>query len=122
MVKNALSVTINAIIPARPRDGNTQGSGIAGGAMVPAIASIVSGSALLILPIRVLGMFDVPQRPAAVNRRDICEIIFRRWRSSCPFEGPRVPRVLACGLAAHERANDVKQQRAYPEGLKDHSN
>src|SRR5215469_18813668 len=108
MVKNALSVMISAIIPARPRDGITHGSAMGGGAFIVwVIAPIFICSPLLILPIRVSGMLQIPEGTATMNRRYLREIVLGRRRRRGPFERPRIPRIFACRPACRQRPYNV---------------
>ena len=55
---------------------------------------------LLVFPIRVFGMLQVPDRAAAAYFRKSFEIVLGRRRSGQPFQCPRVPRVIAGGRIA----------------------
>src|SRR5207245_1828217 len=42
----------------------------------------------LILPVRIVRVFQVPQRPAAVHHRDHLKVVRGRRRGGGPFQGP----------------------------------
>ena len=54
---------------------------------------------IFVFPIRVVRMFQVPQRPAAADGRDLLEVVGRRRRGRRPFQRPGVPRIVAGRLA-----------------------
>src|SRR2546422_448496 len=50
---------------------------------------------LLVLPVRILGMFQVPKGTAAVHGRRLVEVVRRRRRCRLPLQRPAVPGVVA---------------------------
>src|SRR5262245_10949367 len=65
-----------------------------------AARTATSVSALvLILPVRVVGVLDVPQRSPASHHGDLLEVVRRRRRRRRPLQRPGVPRVVAGHLA-----------------------
>src|SRR5690349_21044567 len=117
-MKIAASAAMRENIPTRPREGSSQErSGLAMANGVPLIAL----SSLLVSPVRILRMFEVPKRPAASDRGNQCEIIGGRRRSSGPLERPGIPRVAPCTLALEVRPQQVANEGQNTNGLKDHS-
>src|SRR5262249_58314266 len=51
--------------------------------------------ASLVLPVRVVGVVEVPQRPPAAHLRDLLVVIPRRRRRRHPLHRPAVPSVVA---------------------------
>src|SRR5262245_25218437 len=52
-----------------------------------------------VFPIGISRVFDVPKWSATFDCWDLSEIILWRRRTSAPFQGPGVPRIVACGPA-----------------------
>src|SRR5208337_4003369 len=96
MLKMADSAVIRHHIPTRPR--SSCGRGISDGGMVMLVAA-TRYSPLLVLPVRVLGMFQVPQRTPAPDHRNRREVVVRRRGSRGPFQRPRIPRIIARRLS-----------------------
>ena len=71
------------------------------------MAMVMQFGSLLVLPIGVFRMFQVPQRPAAVDGRDFFEVVRRRRRGGRPFQRPGVPRIVARRLAVPQRDDQV---------------
>src|SRR5260370_37079043 len=57
---------------------------------------------LFIFPIRIVGMLHVPERPAAVDGRDILEVVGRRRRRRGPFQSPGLPGIVPHRLPFHK--------------------
>src|ERR1051325_10122680 len=58
-------------------------------------------------------MSEVPQRPAPVNRGDRFEVVFRRRRGGSPFQRPRIPWIITCGLARSVADDHIGEQHHY---------
>src|SRR5271168_4472394 len=97
MIKSAHSATMNEAIPTMPRSGRFQSAGRDG------LAALI----LLVLPVRILRMLQIPKRATAANCGNRLEIIFGRRRGRCPFESPCVPRIVTRDRAYLERADDI---------------
>src|SRR5262249_61955048 len=65
----------------------------------------------LVLPVRVVGVLEVPQRPPAAHLRDLLEVVPRRRRRRHPLQRPGVPRVVAGPLAVPQRPEDVEDEQ-----------
>src|ERR1700722_4521627 len=115
MVKNAASAAIRQYIATGPRAGSFHCSSASGMVMDGALM------ALLVLPVGIFGMLQVPQRAAAPDFRNRREIVGRRRGSSGPFERPRIPWIAAGDLAAEIRPKQVADEHQYTRGLKEHA-
>src|SRR3974390_327038 len=49
-----------------------------------------------IVAVRIFGMLEIPERAATLDRGDDGKIVGGRRRANGPFEGPSVPRIVAC--------------------------
>src|ERR1700728_4408489 len=94
MVKIAASAAIRQYIATGPRAGSFHWSSASGMVMVGELM------ALLVLPVGVFGMLQVPQGTAALDFRNRREIVGWRRRRSGPFERPRIPWIAPGNLAA----------------------
>src|SRR5262245_25570854 len=99
------SVTIKQITAILRREGNRHSTGFTGivrtFSLVIGVSSFVSR--LLVLPVRVFRVFQVPERSAAAHFGRRFKVVFRRWRSRGPFERPGVPRVITRPLPFAQR-------------------
>src|SRR5208283_2891708 len=115
MLKMELSAIIRPAIPTGPRerDGTAVGSGVVLAAMV-----FTAGKPqLLVSPIRIGGVFQVPKRTAALHYRDLDEIVLRGWRRGRPFERPRVPWIISRRLSLAQRTDDIENENQQACGL-----
>src|SRR5258708_30185408 len=100
--------TMREKIPGGPREGSLHGvsiSGIVAGSVVMnqpqefqfllEIRTAPNLTALLVLPVRILRMLDVPKRPPALHFRSDRKVVRRRWGRCRPFQRPRIPRIVA---------------------------
>src|SRR5579863_6859692 len=76
---------------------------------------------LLVMPIRVFGMLQVPQRPPASDLRKPGEVVRRRWRTGGPFERPRIPGIVPGDGAAEVRPQQVAGKNQDAGGLKEYT-
>src|ERR1700757_1320834 len=97
MVKMADSPMIRQYMPTRPRDGRGHSCSRPPG--TKGIALIYAYLSVLVLPVRVFVMLQIPQRPTAAHHRLCRKVIGGRRRGSRPFERPRVPRIVARNLS-----------------------
>src|SRR5258708_33614647 len=65
------------------------------------------GRALLIPPVRVVRVFQVPQRATAVHGRNHFKVVRGRRRRRGPFQRPGVPRVITRQPASAQRGEKV---------------
>ena len=68
----------------------------------------------LVLPVRIVRMFEIPQRAPAAYDRIFSEVVRRRRRGRRPLERPRIPRVVAGHAAVQVRVDHVPRQRSAP--------
>src|SRR5262245_55893718 len=102
VVNVAWSVVLDERAPKPVRD--------AGPVVTSASAMLHSraGQALrFVLPIRVIRVLQVPERPAAADGRDRLEVVTRRRRRRGPLQRPGVPRVVARRSAVAQRGEHV---------------
>src|SRR5579872_2022436 len=64
-------------------------------------------------------MFQVPERPPALHARNCCEVIDRWRRIRGPFERPCVPRIRSRDCALEVRPQQIADEAADAENLKD---
>src|SRR5438128_322546 len=64
----------------------------------------------LILPVRVVGVFEVPERPPAAHGGNGLKIVRRRRRRGRPLQRPGVPRVVARPPAPPQREQHVREE------------
>src|SRR5262245_36124338 len=69
--------------------------------------SFTAAPSFLVLPVGVVGMFQVPQRPSAVDGRRLIEVIRWRRRGRHPLQRPGVPRIVAGRFAILVGPDDV---------------
>src|SRR5262249_33818609 len=94
IVNIADSVTISQATATLRRDGNCHAADVAARGR-GALLSIGPSSCLLVLPIRVFGVFQVPERAAAAHYRQRLEVVLRRRRGRGPSERAGDPGVIA---------------------------
>src|ERR1700727_2379157 len=119
MVKIAASAAIRAYIPTLPRAGSFHSS--SGGGIVVDIAFIPLAP-LLVLPIRIVGMLEIPERSPALHFWNRSEVVCRRRRIRGPFESPGIPRIVSGGLATVVGPDQVSQEDQDPGSLEENSN
>src|SRR6516164_6979816 len=97
--KSATSDTRKLTMPHWPRlrvRSGRIGGGLGNGCTVEG-PEVVVGAVLtwrlrsIVLPVRVIGVFQVPQRPAAMHGRDHGKVIRGRGRRRGPLESPGIP-------------------------------
>src|SRR5258708_28953236 len=121
IVKIAVSPAIRESIPTWPREGSAQGVSVTGMVTGSAlmnhpqkfpflleIRNAANLTALLVLPIRVFRMLDIPKRPAALDFGNDRKVISRRWRRCRPFQRPRVPRIVSSRTSLNVRPDQVE--------------
>src|SRR5579864_6223127 len=114
----AASAAIRLSIPMRPRSGRSD-SILASAIVID--AAFITLSPLFIIPIRISRMLKVPERAAALDYRDRCEVIGRRRRIRGPLECPGIPRI-ASGCCAPEIGPDqISQENQNPGSLEENS-
>src|ERR1700678_1550121 len=94
IVKIAASAAIRQYIPTTPRDGRLHRTSPPG--IVTEGALII----LLVLPIGIFRMLNIPERTPAFHLRQHSEVIARRRRSGGPFQGPGIPWVASGKLTS----------------------
>src|SRR5713101_8352536 len=104
-------------MPTRPRDGSSHP--IAGSSRVFDGACMIE-CLLVVFPIRIVRMLEVPQWSATSYHRDPCKVVRRRGRRRRPLEGPCVPRVASGALAFEIRKEQVGDEGRDAGGLKEH--
>jgi hypothetical protein len=82
---------------------------------------VLMGISLLVMPIGIFRMLQVPQRPAAPDLGDLREVVRRRRRSGGPFERPRIPGIAPGHLAAEVRPQQVADKNQHARRLKEHA-
>src|SRR5580704_8366631 len=76
---------------------------------------------LFVLPIRIFGMFQIPQRTPASDHRQFREVVIR-WRGCRrPLQRPRIPRIVSGNLAFVIRRNDVEHPYQHAQRLENHT-
>src|ERR1041384_4340277 len=89
----ALSAMMRQLMPTTPLDGARPESG---SKEAVSVAAFMACSFLSFeFPIRIRRVLDVPERPAAFNRWDLSEIVFRRRRACGPFQRPSIPGIVS---------------------------
>src|SRR5580692_1246150 len=66
-------------------------------------------------------MLEVPQRAAALDLGNGCEVVCWRRRGSGPFERPRVPRIAPGNLAPPVRPKQVANEHQHARRLKEYA-
>src|SRR5215472_7548874 len=74
---------------------------------------------LLVLPIRIFRMLQIPQRTTTSDLGDSRKVIRRRRRSGGPFERPRVPRIAPGGRTPQVRPQQIGYEDQHPGRLKE---
>src|SRR5580704_15571760 len=115
MVKIAVSAAIRQYMATGPRAGRLQRISLSGTVVDAALIE------LLVPPVWIFRMLQVPQRAAALDLRGDREVVRRRRRIGGPFERPRIP-----GIAPGERTTEVRPQQVADKnqdagGLKEHT-
>src|SRR5580700_5293114 len=103
MLKIADSAAIKHHMPTRPRSSGA--SGISDCGSVTVVAAI--GVPLLVLPIRIFGMFQVPQWATATHYGNLRKVIFGRRRRCTPLQRPCIPGVVARWLTSIKRPHRI---------------
>src|SRR5271165_4154409 len=117
MLKIADSAAIRHHMPTRPRISCP--SGISdGGSATDVVAMRVSP--LLVLPVRIFRMLQVPQRTAAAHHRLFREVIVRRRRTRAPLQRPRIPRIVSRWLSLEIRPHKIHHPEKNAGDLEDH--
>src|ERR1700751_4401017 len=75
--------------------------------LVLAVLVRMNRSSSLIPPVRILRMFQVPQRTAAPDLGLGCEVVLRRWRRNRPFKCPCIPGIISRRRSAEIRDDQV---------------
>src|SRR5499427_7389575 len=118
IVNIADSVMISQATAILRRDGNCHAAGVAARGR-EALLSIGPSSCLLVLPIRVFWVFQVPERTAAAHHRQRLEVILRRRRGRGPFERPGVPGVIARRRTAAQRDEQIDDETEETQSLEE---
>src|SRR5882762_9951402 len=84
--------------------------------------SYSSRSPLLVLPVRIIRVLDVPERAAALDGWNDREVICRRRRTSGPFESPGIPGIGPSGFATVVGPEQVSQEDQDSGSLEENSN
>src|SRR5271157_2401558 len=66
---------------------------------------------LLVLPVRIFGMLQVPQRTTAPNHGNLDEVVVWRRRANSPLQRPRIPRIVPRRVPFEVRPYEIH----YPE-------
>src|SRR5215510_13782213 len=104
MTKIEDSPAMRQNIPTRPRVGSSHFSSPA--FIVIGEAFMTGAPLLVVLPIRIVGVLEVPERSAASHDRNRCEVVGRRRRTGGPFQRPRVPGIVAGRLSPEVRPQE----------------
>src|SRR5580704_18998153 len=104
-------------MPTRPLRGRVSLQGTAGVGIVVVAAAITRCSGSFVLPVRIVRMFQVPQRAAAADYRRRRKVVLGRRRSRRPFERPRVPGIVTGYIARAKRAHDVDYEKQHTDAL-----
>src|SRR6266850_3138541 len=115
MAKIVLSAMIRQTMPTRPFDGSDQSA--FSGARV-AVAVLMG---LLVLPVGVGGMFEVPEWTGAFDDRRFGKVVFRWRRPGRPFERPCIPGVVARRFSFGQRPDNVPNEDQKRGRLKRHT-
>src|SRR5277367_369085 len=118
MVKIASSAAIRENIPTRPREGSTHGCSMEAGADEMVLKTL---SSLLVLPIRIFWVLDVPERAPAFYDRNSGKVVLHWRRTRGPLERPRVPRIVSCGLTFEKRPEQISDEHGGAGDLKKHA-
>src|SRR6476646_5344517 len=118
-MKIADSAAMRETIPTRPREGSSHGSSAPG--MVIGVA-LIALSSLLVPPVRIFRVLEIPERPPTSDRWNQREVICGRRRGRGPLECPGIPWIAPCTLAAEVGHEQVSNEDQYAGGLKDHPN
>ena len=80
------------------------------------------GRRSFVLPVRIVGMLQIPQRPAAAHHRQRREVVGGRRRGRRPLERPGVPRIVARRLARGAASTTTfTTKTAIADGLERHA-
>src|SRR5258708_10619351 len=77
---------------------------------------------LLVLPIGIFRMLEIPQRPSALHLRNGCEVVCWRRRSRGPLERPCIPGIASGKLTPKVRPKQVANEHHHARRLKEHAN
>src|SRR4030095_8988807 len=122
MEKTADSAAMRESIATRPREGSVQGVSIAGSATGSVLIQLPLKvqlrfkmksdlkALLIVFPIRVLGMFQAPQRTAAPDPPSCRKVVDRRWRRDGPFQRPSVPGIISSQPSFEIRLREVEHE------------
>src|ERR1051326_1260687 len=100
------SAIIRLAMATLPRYGSFQALVVSGNGMVNALIVLVS----LVRAVRIFGMLQVPEWPAAGDHRDGRKVIGRRRRCYRPFQRPCVPRIVPRLIALPIGADEVPHE------------
>src|SRR5258705_12525967 len=115
MVKIADSAAIREYIAMGPRAGSFHSSSAGGSVTVVVVITLVPYSysatrtPLLVFPVRIVRVLEVPERAAALDAWNDGKVIFRRWRTCGPFESPGIPGIASSGFASIVGPQQVSQ-------------
>src|SRR6266852_621324 len=102
--KIAASAAIRQYTPTGPRAGRSH--------RISASGMVTDGAlmTLLVLPIGIFRMLEIPQRPAALHLGDGCEVVRWRRRSGRPLERPCIPGIAPGKLTQKVRPKQVANE------------
>src|SRR6185437_6732743 len=133
IVKIAVSPAMRENIPTRPREGSVQGVSVIGmvaGSELMYYLRKIDGCkfetvfhviALLIPPVRIFRMLEVPKRPPALHFRNGREVVCGWRRRSRPFQSPGVPWIIAGRASSKVRPEQVESEAQHRRGLEQDS-
>src|SRR5215471_17470131 len=78
-------------------------------------------TALLIPPVRIFRMLDIPKWPPALHFRNYGKVVYGWRRRSRPFQGPRVPWIIARRPPLKVRPEQVEQEAQQRRALEQNS-
>src|SRR6266404_5847029 len=119
MVKMALSAMIRHVMPMTPLDGTHLASDWREFVVVAAFMRCSFGS--FVFPIGVGWVLDVPKRTATLDRGGFGEVVFRRWRTRGPLQGPGIPRIVPGQSPLAQRQEDVQYEDQCTDHLEHHA-
>src|SRR5215469_2191763 len=119
MLKIADSAMIRHHMPTLPLILGDSGRSLC--AMVMFVAVNETLPRLLVFPIRIFGMFQVPQGTTAPDYRNFRVVVLRRRRSSGPFERPSIPGITTGNVALKIRAHHIDYPHQHAQYLEDHA-
>src|SRR5580698_1444669 len=115
MVKIAVSAAIRQYIATGPRAGRLQRISLSGTVTDAALIG------LLVPPVWIFRMLQVPQRASALYLRRDREVVRGRRRIGRPFERPCIPGIAPGDFTAEVRPQQVADKNQDARGLKEHT-